>query len=230
MWQAYQGRSFAREPFSFSLVIQGEHNMLYSVAMKEYLTEESESVAKPQSDEDILLASVHAPSLFAHIVQKYEEPFLRKAMSIVHDEREAEDIVQEAFVKIYMNARKFKVVEGAQFSSWAYRILINTALTHYAKRKRHMGQSVELDEEIWQLIPDKNLRQFEKKEFVDEVASVLSRMPPLFAQALAAFFIEGKPQEVIAKEEGVSIGAIKTRVHRAKKEFEKIYKTITTTV
>ena len=151
-------------------------------------------------------------------------------MSIVHDEREAEDIVQEAFVKIYMNATKFKPQEGAQFSSWGYRILINTALTHYAKRKRQAGQSVELDDEIWQLIPDKNLRQFEKKEFVDEVASVLSRMPPLFATALTAFFIEGKPQEEIAQNEGVSVGAIKTRVHRAKREFEKIYKTITTNI
>ena len=203
---------------------------MYSVAMKEYLTIEGESVAQVESDEEILFASVRSPSLFVSLVQKYEEPFLRKAMSIIHDEREAEDIVQEAFVKIYLNAAKFKAVEGAQFSSWGYRILINTALTHYAKRKRTSTQTVELDEEIWQLIPDKNLRQFEKKEFMDEVASVLSRMPPLFAQALTAFFIEGKPQEEIAKQEGVSVGAIKTRVHRAKKEFEKIYNTITTNI
>jgi DNA-directed RNA polymerase specialized sigma24 family protein len=52
-------------------------------------------------------------------------------------------------------------------------------------------------------------------------------MPPLFAQALNAFFIEGKPQEQIAKEEGVSVGAIKTRVHRAKQEFQRLYKALT---
>ncbi len=192
--------------------------------MKEYLTEEAPQ--ESLSDEDILSASVSTPSFFAKLVRKYEGPFLRKAMSIVRDEKEAEDIVQEAFVKIYMNAAKFKKQEGAQFSSWGYRILINTALTHYAKRKREGLHSAQLDEEIWQLIPDKNLRQFEKREFQDEVASVLSRMPPLFASVLTAFFIEGRPQEEIAKEEGVSVGAIKTRVHRAKREFEKIYKII----
>ena len=78
------------------------------------------------------------------------------------------------------------------------------------------GREVGLDDEIWALIPDKNLKQFEKKEFADEVASVLSRMPPVFAKALSGFFLEGKSQEEMARAEGVSVGAIKTRVHRAK--------------
>jgi len=201
---------------------------MYSIAMKEHLSLEDKGEGK--SDEEVLALSTEHPSLFALLVRKYEEPFLRKAMSIVHEREEAEDIVQEAFTKIYLNASKFKIVEGASFSSWGYRILINTALTHYAKRKREGGRIVELDEEIWALIPDKNLRQFEKKEFVDEVASVLSRMPAPFARALSSFFIDGKTQEEMAKLEGVSVGAIKTRVHRAKAEFKKIYKSVTTSI
>lgn len=202
--------------------------MLYSVAMTGYLSTEEESLE--QADEEVLAASISHPSLFAILVRKYEEPFLRKARTIVRDAQEAEDIVQEAFTKIYLNAPKFKVVEGAQFSSWGYRILINTALTHYTKRKREGGRTVELDEEIWALIPDKNLRQFEKTEFRDEVASVLSRMPPAFAKALSGFFLEGKTQEEMARAEGVSVGAIKTRVHRAKKEFKKVFEAITTNI
>jgi RNA polymerase sigma factor (sigma-70 family) len=98
------------------------------------------------------------------------------------------------------------------------------------RRKRKGEMTVELDDEIWNLIPDRNLRQFEKREFTDEVASVLSRMSPLFAKALSTFFLEGKSQEEMAKAEGVSVGAIKTRVHRAKNEFRKVYETITTRV
>ena len=178
-------------------------------------------------DEEILLASVAHPSLFALLVRKYEEPFLRKAISIVRGQEEAEDVVQEAFTKIYLNAKKFKKVEGAQFSSWAYRIVINTALTHYARAKRRGAAEFGLDEEIWALIPDKNLKQFEKKELMDTVASVLVRMPAPMARALNLFFIEGKTQEEIAKQEGLSVGAVKTRVHRAKAEFKKVYETIT---
>lgn len=201
--------------------------MLYSVAMSgEYLKAEAET--EPQADEDILLASIDSPAFFAKLVGKYQEPFMRKARSIVRDEREAEDIVQEAFVKIYLNARKFKVVEGAQFSSWGYRILINTALTHYSKRKREGMMKADLDPEILELIPDKQMvEQFHTKELSDEIASVLVKMPPLFANALTAFFIDGKTQEEIAQEAGVSVGAIKTRVHRAKREFLRLYKAIT---
>jgi RNA polymerase sigma-70 factor (ECF subfamily) len=197
--------------------------MIYSVGM-EYLSLEEKGAG--MSDEEVLAASVATPSLFALLVRKYEAPFLRKALTIVREQEAAEDVVQEAFTKIYLNAKKFKVVEGAQFSSWGYRILINTALTHYARRKRKAGGEVELDEEIWALIPDKNLRQFEKKELTDLIASVLTRMPGPMARALNAFFIEGKSQEEIAEAEGLSVGAIKTRVHRAKKEFKKVFETI----
>ena len=194
--------------------------MIYSVGMKEYLSLETQT---ERSDEELLALSLSHPSLFALLVRKYEEPFLRKAQSIVREREESEDIVQETFAKIYLNAGKFKKQEGAKFSSWGYRILINTALTHYQKRKRAGQANVALDDEIWALIPDKQLRQFEKAELIDEVASVLTKMPEMFAKALHNFFIEGKSQEEMAREEGVSVGAIKTRVHRAKKEFRKVF-------
>ena len=193
--------------------------------MKEYLT--GDTPATSYSDEELLARSITHPAVFSQLVEKYEAPFLRKALSIVRDEREAEDVVQEAFTKIYLNAKKFKVVEGASFSSWGYRIVINTALTHYAKRKREFGVRADLEPEIMELLPDKNLRQFEKLELTDEVASILTRMPDMLAEALSSFLIEGKSQEEIAEEEGVSVGAIKTRVHRAKQEFKKIYKSLT---
>lgn len=182
--------------------------------------------AEEGSDEELLALSVQHPGLFALLVRRYEAPFLRKAQSIIKDAHEAEDIVQEAFTKIYINANKFKKQEGAQFSSWGYRILINTALTHYAKKKKSWEREAQLDEEIWALIPDRNLKQFEKKELADLVASVLVRMPEGLARALSGFFIDGKTQEEIAREEDLSVGAVKTRVHRAKAEFRRIFETI----
>jgi RNA polymerase sigma-70 factor (ECF subfamily) len=197
--------------------------MIYSVAMDYLSTEEQ---GEGRSDEELLALSVSHPFLFALLVRKYEDAFLRKAVSIIKDPHEAEDIVQEAFTKIYINAAKFKKQEGAQFSSWGYRIVVNTALTHYAKKKKEWQREAQLDEEIWALIPDKNLKQFEKKELADLVASVLTRMPAPMAKALSSFFIDGKTQEEIAQAEGLSVGAVKTRVHRAKAEFRRIYETI----
>jgi len=107
--------------------------MIYPVAMSNYLGVEPEANLQ---DEEVLARSLKHPSLFALLVRKYEAPFLRKAESIIRSRETAEDIVQETFTKIYLNASKFKKQEGASFSSWGYRILINTALTHYARAKR----------------------------------------------------------------------------------------------
>lgn len=189
----------------------------------EYLEEESRE--ESMSDEEILVASLSHPSLFSKLVEKYEAPFMRKAFSIVRSEEEAEDVVQEAFTKMYMYAPKFKKVEGAQLSSWGYRILINTAITHYQKNKRIKGATVSLEPEAYEALPD-GIDTKERWTLTDEIASVLTRMPVNFARALTLHFIDGKPHAEVALEEGVSEGAIKTRVHRAKKEFETIYKQV----
>jgi|GEM_PF-286827 len=171
-------------------------------------------------DEEILKLSLSSPAVFSILFDRYHAEFTRKAKKIVGEEY-AEDLVQEAFVKIYLNAGRFKKQEGASFKSWAYRILVNACFTYYKKQKRDREATMPLDEELAELLP--NFRVNVDKEFTSNyVLSILSRMPSLFANVLKAYFIEGKPQKEIAKQEGVSVGVIKTRVHRAKKEFKKV--------
>ncbi|KKT91045.1 MAG: RNA polymerase sigma factor, partial [Parcubacteria group bacterium GW2011_GWC1_45_13] len=90
-------------------------------------------------DDEILKKSLDNPSLFSVLIDKYQLPFVRKAQGIVHSKEEAEDIVQETFTKIYLNAGKFKKQPGVEFKSWAWRILVNTSLTHYRKLKKSFG-------------------------------------------------------------------------------------------
>lgn len=173
-------------------------------------------------DEEILELAIKNPSLFSVILDRYQEAFLRKAEGVLRSREDAEDIVQETFAKIYLHAGKFKVQEGASFKSWAYKILLNTSFTRYKKRKKDRGAVYAPDPEWYESMPDLNSKQFEKEELSDYVISVLSRMPEHLSKVLKLHFIDGRPQDEIAKIEGVSVGAIKTRVHRAKKEFKKI--------
>lgn len=175
-----------------------------------------------KKDEEILALSIKQPSLFAMIVDRYEEAFLRKAMRIIHKQEEAEDIVQEAFTRIYMNAARFAPQEGATFKSWAYKILLNVTFTHYQKLKKGVVNTVELDPEFYEVLPDLQSKDFEKESLRDYVASILSRIPDNLGDVLKRYFIDGVPQKEIAEEEGVSVGAIKTRICRAKKEFKKV--------
>lgn len=187
----------------------------------EYLSVD-EKEPQSRSDEELLVLSQSKPAVFAELVHRYEAAFLRKAERILGDRDAATDAVQEAFTKIYLYASRFKKQEGASFSSWAYRIVINTALTSYQKRKRHRATTVELDPEIYEMLPD-GIDTAGERELKDEVASVLSRMPAPLARALTVHFLEEKPHAEAASSLGLTEGAVKTRVHRAKKEFKRIY-------
>jgi len=180
----------------------------------------------PLIDEEILARSVNDPELFAALLDRYQEAFLRKAFSIVRNREEAEDVAQEAFTKIYLNAARFRVQPGASFKSWAYRILINTALTHYQKQKRTARATAHLSPEFYEMLPDTKSRFSEKQELSDYVVSILSRMPEHFRSVLSLHFLEGLSQWEIAKRQGTSLCAVKTRVHRAKKEFKRICATL----
>src|SRR3990167_929061 len=96
-------------------------------------------------DEEILRKSLRDPSQFKILVARYQEPFLRKAWGIVRKQEDAEDIVQEAFVKIYRYGANFQKRAGIQFKSWAYKILMNTAFTHYQDIKKKMDSVEYLD-------------------------------------------------------------------------------------
>ena len=94
-------------------------------------------------DEEILAASLNKPALFKILVDRYQEAFIRKATGILRNHEEAEDIVQETFVKIYFHGKKFKKLQGIEFKSWAYKILVNTAISRYRKiSKKWQGGSV----------------------------------------------------------------------------------------
>lgn len=172
-----------------------------------------------ETDEEVLVLSVEKPSAFALLVDKYQTAFLRRARKIVGEETAA-DAVQDTFVKIYLNAKKFKKVEGASFKSWAYKILTNTCLTYAAKSNKERKVVMNLEPEIAENLPDLSGRWQEKLINKDEVASVLAKMSGILRQTLEDFFLKEKSQLEIALESGVSVGVVRTRLHRAKKKFQ----------
>jgi RNA polymerase sigma-70 factor (ECF subfamily) len=76
-------------------------------------------------DAEILQQSRDNPALFEVLVERYEEAFLRKARYILKDDEKARDVVQDAFVKIYLNAARYQPVPGASVKSWMYKVLVN---------------------------------------------------------------------------------------------------------
>jgi RNA polymerase sigma-70 factor (ECF subfamily) len=190
-----------------------------------FLHEEEKINPKERSDEDVFLAARTQPYLFSIILDRYQEPFFNKAKSILRSEEDAQDVVQMTFTKIYLHSGRFTPQGAGSFKSWGYKVLMNTTFTQYQKMKRTRG--VQLTDELEEILPDvKQMSAAEHKELIDYVGSILNRMPDHLASILGKFFLEDKSQDEIAKEEGISVGAVKTRVYRAKEAFRNALKEV----
>ncbi len=191
--------------------------------MTSYLQEENNSQNLGEmKDEEILRASLTEPAVFEILVEKYHEPLMRAAWRVVRSREEAQDIVQEAFVKIYKNADRFEKYQGIEFKSWAYKITINTAITHYRKLKK--GEMLSEDPAMFQ---EADLEPMDTKfslaaDAKTVVASVFEKMPEHLGKVLKSYYIEDKSYRTIAQEEKISIPTLKMRLFRAKKLFRKL--------
>lgn len=174
-------------------------------------------------DAEVLSRARKAPELFSILVRRYEAPFLRRARSILFSPEDAEEAVQDTFTKIYLYADKYRPQEGASFSSWAYTILNRVAYTKYRMRSVERGKRAELLPEHYESLPDARAEFLEDLTIRDEVVAALAKLPETAAKILRLQFVEGKSQEEIAASEQLSVPAVKTRIHRAKKLFKQAY-------
>ncbi|MEK7610488.1 MAG: RNA polymerase sigma factor [Patescibacteria group bacterium] len=174
-------------------------------------------------DEEVLVLAIKKPSLFKIIIDRYEPAFRRRARRVLGTRDEVDDAVVETFTKIYFHAGRFQHQEGATFRSWAYKILLNTSLSYYRRLTRERGRRTVLGDEAWAQMADPRVGIEVQAGWRDSVVSVLSRLPADLARTLRLYFFDDRSHRHIAAIEGISVGAAKTRLHRAKKQFKKIY-------
>src|SRR5919206_4019563 len=101
---------------------------------------------EPISDELALVRAAKAGdiSAFEQLVHRYDRKIFRIAQHITQNAEDAEDVVQDAFLKAYQNLERFQ--ENSKFYTWLVRIAVNEALMKL--RRRRTGKLVSLDEEI----------------------------------------------------------------------------------
>ena len=190
------------------------------------LSDEKYQELTAEPDEVVLTASLSSPQAFEIIVSRYQVAFCRKARRILGNRPEVDDVVVDTFAKIYFRAQSFEGERSGAFRSWGYRILTNTALSCYRTLKcsgRLSAQSV-FDERLYETPDPKD--EYEVHGLADYVASVLRRLPEHFSRVLSYYFIDGRPQREIARLEGISVSAVKTRLLRARREFRRVAETI----
>lgn len=167
------------------------------------------------TDEELLQVSLQKPDAFELLMIRHQREFLSRAQAVVKSRDEAEDVVQETFVRMYRFAPKFNESSGT-FRAWSITILMNVARTKYQKTAKERGTFVHLEDEHYQSLPDTNRTAHEIYLDTQEVERVLGKVDAETAEILTLAYIEGLPYEEIAELKGISEGAVKARVHRAK--------------
>jgi RNA polymerase sigma factor (sigma-70 family) len=151
----------------------------------------------------------------------YASSLLSVCSRYVADKSEAEDILQESFLKILNNIKEY--TGKGHFENWMRKIVVNTAITHFHKEKKHYYhdeiESVKDYELQDQLTPEKELE-------ADELNELLKTMPEGYKMVFNMYAIEGYKHKEIAEKLNIDENTSKTQYLRAKnwiiKEMKKL--------
>ncbi len=172
--------------------------------------------ANKTSDEELVnLVRSQDQELYVELVKRYQNKLLRYATHLIRDENKADDIVQESFIKAFINLHSFDTKK--KFSSWIYRIVHNEAISLIRKYK----DKISIEENNWVkifLVSAENIEEnFNKGEIKKIVTRCLFLLPVKYRSPLALFYIEEKSYSEISDILRLPVNTIGTRISRAKK-------------
>jgi RNA polymerase sigma-70 factor, ECF subfamily len=159
---------------------------------------------------------------FSALVKRYDRNVFRIAQHITHNEEDAQDVVQDAFLKAYQNLDQFQ--GNSKFYTWLVRIAVNEALMKL--RRRRTDRTVSIDEDVeteegtmprevadWSPNPE---QLYGQSELSDILKKTIQGLPPGFRTVFVLRDVEGLSTEETAEMLGLTIPAVKSRLLRAR--------------
>lgn len=147
---------------------------------------------------------IHQQALY----RQYYRKMLGVCMRYTNQQEDAEDVLQEAFIKIFKHIKGFR--GKGSFEGWIRRIMVHTAIEHYRKRSRYFMVEIDHASEV-ELSADQ-LSDMSR----DEILEMIQTLPVGYRTVFNLYAIEGYPHKEIAEMLGISIGTSKSQFSRAK--------------
>lgn len=176
-----------------------------------------------KSDPELVsLALAGEERAFRELVDRYRARIYTFVLGIVKDREEANDIAQDAFIKVYASLKSYD--PSRNFSSWLFKIAQNLAID-YLRKRRHEEISLDaplesLEGEVGLQLASRGLdpdRVVEGLEINEAIEAAVAGLDPLPRSAILLRHVEGKTYEEIAEILDVPLGTVKTHIFRARR-------------
>ncbi len=142
------------------------------------------------------------------LYRKYADGMFSVACTYCENDEEAADILQEGFIRVFRSLKKHDTTKS--LGGWIRIIVINTALEHYNKKKRHLEVLKEYSQEGQQ-----DFEFFESSNSI-EIIKYVNSLPTKAQMVLKLYTIEGYAHQEIATALNISVGTSKSQLNRAK--------------
>jgi RNA polymerase sigma-70 factor (ECF subfamily) len=162
---------------------------------------------------------------FHELIRPYERSVYLMALSLLHNEAEAEDAAQEAFIKAYRALGRFR--SESRFSTWLITIVLNEALGRLRNKKPGLTDSIDdtADGSVtpaqltdWREIPSESL---ERQEIRTLIRRALSELPVAYREVFVLRELEERNVQETAETLGITNASVKMRLHRARLMLQK---------
>ena len=185
------------------------------------MAEKTVNLKKAGDEELVVLARAQNTRAFDELVNRYQNKIYRLARRMTETEEDAEDVLQEAFVKAYKSLGGFK--GKSRFSTWLYRITVNLALMKLRKRKLDtvpIDQPIETrDGAVQREIEDSGMDPLEEMIAAESRAvleTAVQDLPPGHRAVFVLRDVEKLSTEDTARVLGITVPAVKSRLHRTR--------------
>ncbi|WP_082235071.1 RNA polymerase sigma factor [Halobacillus massiliensis] len=173
-------------------------------------------VQEEQLIKKVLLGNTQAARI---LIERYKHHVFKVAMSVMRDEKLAEDVAQETFIKMLDALPSYK---GPGFKTWISKIAYRKALDEKRKQKRRPEDPVELDFEIKSA--DSTEKEFLKNESIHLIRMAVDQLPENYREVVEAYYIDELSYKEMEEKFGLAEKTVEMKLYRARKWMKKHWK------
>ncbi|MCS7204824.1 MAG: sigma-70 family RNA polymerase sigma factor [Leptospiraceae bacterium] len=159
---------------------------------------------------------------FEKLIKPYYNDLFAVAFSILKNQNDAKEALQEALISAYLNLHKFK--KNSSIKTWLYKIVRNKSIDH---QKRLLKKSQSLDSDIFfELITKEDIEKYtfeqEQKELLESLNKMIEKLDDEEKELIMMRYYNDMSYEEISEVKKIKLGTVKSRLHHVKEKLKKM--------